>query len=188
MSEKILFPIDVVVGKYYLVPHIFTMEFGGVRHIYLPVSTPMHDDIEIIKFTAKHWHIDWRFVSNRIYKRIIDSDREVFEQVKNVIVEKETDYYTTHQAIDNTVKYLTRKCVRKPLANVFHNVEKIKYYSWPYNLQKAYCGEHLRKNEFGQYVCPHKGAIIDLKYVDENGHAVCPAHLLKFNTETLLAI
>lgn len=185
-----IFPSNVEIGKYYSVPHILCKEFyKGVQNVLLPINTPLHDDVDYINFSTRHYHIDWRFVSNKIYNSIILYKR--YPQLKTKNEQAYIICETNLQGdinIEGDVVYKRVKCQRQYSNINFHNEHQILYNTWPVKLQSAYCGKELKKNNAGQYVCPHKGAVIDLKYVDEFGFAVCPAHLLRFDVSTLKAI
>lgn len=175
------FPKDVQIGKYYEVPHIFCEDFYGVTNVFIPINTPLHDDKEYINFSTRHYHVDWRFVSKRIHNiAAIDNSNPRFKS------KAEQAFVVTK--FEGDIVYKTVKCKRQFSNNEFHNEWPKLYNSWPVKLQAGYCGTELKMNKDGQYVCPHKGAIIDLKYVDEHGYAVCPAHLLRFDVTTLKAI
>lgn len=190
MREKIVFPKDVEISKFYQVPHVMCYDFyDGIKNVLLPINTVLHEDKDYINFEPLHYHIDWRFVPIRLYNRIckdIDlADYFIRSEASKII---QLFGNNLEANTDGKVYYKTIKCKRGYSNNQFHFRFPNAYNGWPAKLQSAFCGEQLRLNERGQYVCPHKGAIIDLKHVDEKGYAVCPAHLLRFNTETLKAI
>ena len=190
MVDKIIFPKDVVVGKFYSVPHVLAYEFYGHTNIPIPINTPLHEDKDYINFNVLHFHIDWRFLNTKIYTDCCidmhEPSYEIKSQVKDVLI---IESAALGKLADTKVFYKNVKCKRSYNNNIFHIEFPIMYHcNWPTKLQIVFCGDHLRINENGQYVCPHKGAIVDLNHKDENGHAVCPAHLLRFNTQTLKAI
>lgn len=54
-------------GKFYKVPAVRVREWNGFRG-WVPVIGPKHDDAEIVNFPWPHFHIDWRFVSTRLFE------------------------------------------------------------------------------------------------------------------------
>lgn len=61
-----------VIGESYSVPCVQTdrewNRWGGNP---IPVIGPEHEDAEIVKFEAPHWHVDWRFVSPKRFDHLI---------------------------------------------------------------------------------------------------------------------
>lgn len=184
------FPSNVEIGKYYEVPHVLCKTFyEWIENVWIPISTPLHDDKEYIKLNVRHYHIDWRFIDTKLYNRVCKEEyrHDLTVKREQAYIVCETDNMG-RKNIGDEIIYKRVKCKRQYLNKDFHNVHQKLYHTWPVELQKGYCGKELKQNSEGQYVCPHKGAIIDLTYVDEYGYAVCPAHLLRFDTKTLKAI
>lgn len=195
MSEKILFPKDVEIGKFYLVPHVFAYSwYDDLKNIFIPINSPKHSDKEYINVSSLHYHVDWRFLDTRIYNRVCRDPWYENEKIRNeaayaVFEEKlYTGLSQSFKQIEDKIEYKKVKCKRPYSVWLMKSELPAMYNSWPIKMQKGYCGQSLRINEHGQYVCPHKGTIIDTKHVDEEGNIVCPAHQLRFNSKTLIAI
>lgn len=188
--DKIIFPSDVQLGKYYKVPHVFCNDFYGVKG-FIPINTPLHEDKDYINFEHLHFHCDWRFLNSRYYKSICRDinfpNYELRSEVSKVILTTLRDGKINTKG---SIVYKAVRAKRKYANNTYFQILEtpIRIEGWRKKIQDAFCGDHLRQNELGQYVCPHKGAIIDLTHVDENGNAVCPAHLLRFDVKTKKAI
>ena len=193
MTEKIIFPENPIVGKYYQVPHVQN-NLGEM----IPINSYLHTDLKYIKFELPHWHIDWRFVSKELYRFFFDDfqlkrTNHSYEQLRTVIClineEMNDKYYWDKRktTFDKQVHYKKVKYKRLYAISSFEkdNPEQMK--QWPKNLREAFCKSKLKK--VGNHlICPHKGMLIDRNCKDENGNYVCPGHLLKFDPFTLKAI
>lgn len=191
---NIIFPKDVEVGKFYLVPHVFTHDwYENLKNIYVPINCPKHSDIEYVGVRAIHYHVDWRFLNTRIYNKVCvdrtDQNHKIRSEAAYALFEiiAHGDEAGKKQ-IEDEIVYKEVKCKRHYSSWLLKSEAPKMYNSWPIKMQKGYCGQQLKLNEQGHYVCPHKGTIIDLKHIDEDGNIVCPAHQLRFDSKTLQAI
>lgn len=196
--EEIRFPKNPEVGKYYMVPCIRVTAALWDGDEYCPVNTHLHEDSKIIKFKYKHWHIDWRFVSRPMHKRkVVETDFNrkdgmIKSEAAQIIVLDEIDF-NLNSTTDHNIYYKRLKCKRQYLAGGFHgtpyyqNITNTNKENWIDCLAETFSGSKLKEIN-GQLICPHKGAVIDRNCKDADGNFVCPAHLLRFNPETLEAI
>lgn len=190
MTEVILFPENVQVGKFYTVPHV-----QNVWGEYWPINSYLHEDAKIIKFPYKHWHIDWRFVHNTLYFEECISIWEPpsFVEVKKVLnlldgeLNDEIPFDKRYTTFNPEVHYKKVKCKRNYGAAMFSTDNRKKLKGWPKDLARHFCKSKLKEVD-GQLICPHKGIVIDRNCKDMDGNYVCPGHLLKFNPETLSVI
>jgi hypothetical protein len=200
MMERIIFPENVEVGKFYLVPHVWigpNKAYSGKNGRYVPINTHLHDDKKVINFTYTHWHIDWRFVDDSMWKAKIENAESVYRcskgkrEVANIIIfcDKGTLDIHTNSTEDATIYYRRVKCKREYRAHEFYknDIYRSKPDQWVNQLPKAFCNSKL-KEDSGNLICPHKGAHIDRNCKDEDGNYVCPAHLLRFDPITLKVV
>lgn len=205
-EERIIFPENVEVGNFYDVPHVWMdrgMEYTGPKKgMFIPINTHLHDDKKVLKFKWKHWHIDWRFVSEVFWKLKIAHETD-FDgkksskgklEVANIVILREDDpeKWHTNGISDPTIYYRRVKCKRQYFANTFYERDihlhtKYKHNNWLIELPKLFCNSKL-KQVGSALICPHKGAHIDKNCKDTDGNYVCPAHLLRFDPVTLKCI
>jgi hypothetical protein len=62
---------DLVLGKFYRVPAVLVSKWWEF-HGWLPVIGPKHEDAEFVNFPWEHFHIDWRFAPERVWRSHID--------------------------------------------------------------------------------------------------------------------
>jgi hypothetical protein len=56
-------------GRFHLVPAVRVTEWRGLRDCWIPVMGPKHEDAEHVKFPWPHFHVDWRYVPQRVWNR-----------------------------------------------------------------------------------------------------------------------
>ena len=61
----------MIIDQFYKVPAIRVTEWHGHKG-WLPVIGPMHEDAEFVNFPWPHFHVDWRFVSWQLWRRLSD--------------------------------------------------------------------------------------------------------------------
>lgn len=162
-----------IVGKYYNVPTVYGELF--YYHAHWPVIGPKHEDAEIINFPWHHYHIDWRFVPQRLLSRV--------------------GYYFTDPGSPHLPG---QRSLATPLAEALRRNDaglpapvmrrlKCKREFAPYPkahfigaLEKKFVGCRLKKD----HICPHRGVPLDSLPRDENGVVQCPAHGLRWNLRT----
>lgn len=188
MHEEIIFPVNVQVGKFYSVPHI-----KNAAGEFIPINSHLHEDKKIINFPLKHWHVDWRFLSNEIYEYETSNCINSFIEGKTILClhhESEIGVWLPRWVTSSIqVVYLKRKCKRSYSAGNFfqENPGRVRNTNWVGELAKTFCHSKLKKVG-GKLICPHKGIVIDESCKDLDGNYVCPGHLLKFNPETLQVV
>lgn len=191
--EKIKFPKDVVVGKRYLVPCVRIGGYSdfGLRTSYVPINSYLHDDIKVIGFKNKHWHIDWRFVSERMMADIKFGHGliglPIPVQRTGLVVLYDKNKQFSNSTNDLTIYYRQRVCLREYNNNECFLKNKIADNvpgKWVENLSAHFKCSKLKESD-GQLICPHKGVVIDKTLIDDKGNYVCPGHLLRFNPKTL---
>jgi len=195
MPEQIIFPVDVEVGKYYKVPCVKAKAiYPFMDWNYIPINSHLHEDVKVIGFKHRHWHIDWRFANRELFNdRVKGARDESSKEVASVISLMETHELDENFMVTDSeeIFYRRLKCKRRYQAGdffsgSFYQMQKSKN-SWPIQLSKKFCSAKLKEIN-GQFICPHKGVVIDKNCKDHDGNYVCPGHLLRFNPKTLQVV
>lgn len=171
------------VGKFYRVPCIkgAGSKYDGIfSDEWIPVVGPEHSDAEIIGFPYRHWHVDWRFASGRVFERAKrqhftrNGDSDVF----NYVLQRYASLGSGREDLDNpfvaTGEVVQRrvKCRRELPAYPHQRA------AWMPKLEEKFataCMKHM--------VCPHRG--IPLDGCPRDGDVVtCPGHGLRWNVKT----
>lgn len=167
------------IGKYYSVPTVYGQLYATLAH--WPVIGPKHEDAEIINFPDLHYHVDWRFVPQRLLARV--------------------GWDFTMRRSSCSFDLPGQRSLGMPLHEGHMNVEglpppiqrrlKCKRDFPPYPaasfiapLEKKFAGCRLKKN----HACPHRGVPLGSLPRDEHGVAQCPAHGLRWNLNTGLMV
>lgn len=176
------------VGESYVVPCIkartvFTngskvANWGGE---WIPVLGPVHRDAEIINFPFLHYHVDWRFVSERVFQRVARDrlDRFVLAQPLMVHPSKPNERAEDEKemVVESVVPdYRMRECKRE--MQTWFSFVGYETVRWMKGLEES-CA-HLKMENM---VCPHRGT--PLKGCPQDGDVVhCPNHGLRWNVKT----
>lgn len=165
-------PIMAEIGKYYKVPcpHIPQSYCGST---WVPVLGPKHSDLEI-NFTQQHFHIDWRFATERLifgrqfpHAQVITCNGEVGNFAMEIYGEPVLKRRKCRRGMPDFPSIET--CAKQRARNFFVQFE---------NAKIAECAKLI-----DGHTCPHKG--IDLRPFEKpDGTAICPGHGLKFNMRT----
>lgn len=150
------------IGRFYKVPTVR----GRLYHIERdwPVIGPKHEDGKHISFPYQHFHIDWRFVSVRDYRRVCG--RAVVAVAGIVLLEGNG----RPNAVLPSPVIRYRKCVRE--------IEPFPGAPWLAELQAAFADHKLK-----DMICPHRG--LPLAGCPQTDDVVtCPGHGLKWNVRT----
>lgn len=161
-----------IVGKNYLVPCVL-YEPNGIGEkgsVWLPVFGPLHGDKEIIKFPERHWHLDWRFMS----QRKIDGRGCHRAFIRD-------HYFSVPLSVS------PRSCLEKePTEKRLKCVREMPKYPisvipWLKELNAAFRGQRVIQAG-GCSVCPHRGLSLD-GLGDDPKRTVCRGHGLVWNLE-----
>ena len=150
----------VEVGSFYLVNTVVRKADRAI----VPVHGPQHADREIIKFPFRHWHIDWRFVSNPIY-----AEYEQWSMGFDMPWE-------TPINVNNTTGEVKRRRLR--CRRQFGEYAPLERILWLSALQEKY-----RNAKMKNFICPHQGIPCNATPI-KDGVVVCRGHGLAFNVET----
>lgn len=174
---------EPVVGRYYRVPCVRVPE--RERLPWIPVFGPLHDDAEWLNFTAKHFHVDPRFMGDRLLRRYVGirwSGRSWAAQSLGRPVSV-TDW-KTGEPLPGAIYVPTMRrlrCLRRmpmfpcPLRRLDGPVADRK--ARPFDVE--YRGAHPDARLINGR-CPHRG--IDLRSMpeDPDGMVTCPGHGLRW--------
>lgn len=160
---------------------------------WIPVIGPIHDDLEVLGFEPRHWHVDFRFLRKKD-QRTFDKHfghRLVYTQPITAVLPDLPSLDCTvpghrhwlgsirvdelpHEGIPPE-SYM-RVMRRKMMADYPSYPRTI---SWLRPLEDAYQGHRLKAG----MVCPHKG--VDLSGIQPvDGVITCPLHGLGWCAET----
>lgn len=130
----------------------------------VPVLGPKHEDKDIIGFPHPHYHVDWRFVTKKLFNTCGPwrSDGAAHEFAK-VLESRHVERLET-----------VRLKMRRPFR--VWPVERAKWFNL---LQDAYQDKTAHRG-----ICPHKGADMKTLPVDADGCVTCPLHGLKWDAKT----
>lgn len=149
------------IGRYYRVPVIWNQRWRQ----FVPVLGPLHEDRAIIGFPEEHWHIDWRFVTERFWLR----------HSLGRLTPLATPISKRNTTGDVTMRRL--KCKRA--MPVFPARTAGGPIPWLPALEDAYAGATLKCGR----ICPHQGLPLAGCPV-QDGVVVCPGHGLAWDVAT----
>lgn len=158
-----------VVGRFYLVPFVrFT--WLGVEADW-PVLGSMHTDADVLKFTARHYHVDPRFVGAKLASRISVYGEDVAELIQR--------YPLSPRHGSKDVLPLGRPAVRKfrcATADIpyFHGHQPSIG-----ELRRLYEPAIAIRRADGRKLCPHRKVDLSQFPADANGLVTCPLHGLR---------
>lgn len=168
-----------VVGKFYLVPTIHYVYCEMTD--YWPVIGPKHNDIEYFNFYPLHYHVDGRFLSKRVSRRL---SRYVYPRfsvsdgpwpcVNSRPLSQRDHIRGNNHSLPHPV-WRRRKCLFSVAKYVYGEVAAVK----ELNDAMAGCRPILAKN--GRYLCPHRKSDITTIPAGPDGVLVCPLHGLKID-------
>lgn len=145
-----------VVGCYYLVPTV-QGRWYGINAVW-PVIGPRHNDKDIIGFKPEHYHLDVRFVPQRVIAATFRADiyldffKGPLHEVSSPLV--------------NRRRRLKRQMPEYPMVKM----------RWHEDLETCFRAHVLGK----RMLCPHRGVPLKGQPV-RDGIVTCPAHGLQWN-------
>jgi hypothetical protein len=161
---------EPVIGQRYLVPCV-SMSFCGAPDegmAWIPVIGSRHEDREIIGFKQFHWHYDFRFVSDRVFRASGGTPPITSIDMKGVLVGADTGSV-------EKVRMCRRKMPAYPLDAHFRVA-----------LETAFADAEVVVVE-GCRLCPHQGLPLDGLPVDSAGAVTCPGHGLCWSKDGRMA-
>lgn len=174
-----------IVGEFYKVPCMQVLPSNRIPLAdpfgWVPVLGPLHEDFEILEFRLAHYHIDWRFVSEAVWRRAVQ-DVDQGAAVGHVLSTVLSNTHGTpwRQKVEGTPELRRIKC-RRAMPDFPHNSTiPDRSYRWErLERAQAFTCSKLKPGN----VCPHRG--IDLTpFIKEDGTVTCPGHGLRFDART----
>lgn len=159
------------VGQMYRVPCVRVSKHHWLGSGWVPVIGPEHEDAEIVNFPYQHFHIDWRFVSDRGF-RAAGGDGLIPSRVLGIPVMREDTH--SRAVIEEGPMPMLRKCRRAMPAYP----RRPALTAWLHELEAKFANCKMTG-----MVCPHRG--LPLVGAQTDGDVVtCPGHGLRWNFKT----
>lgn len=156
----------MIIGKLYEVAAIEVRNWYGLDG-FIPIVGPEHQDVEFINFPWDHWHIDWRFASQKIVRHF---DYRPLNHLYAYVVMRVGTNGIPIAFGEPVIKRMT--CKRE----------------WPeYPWQQANWLPDLTRQfrcaKIVNGVCPHRGIPVSAMH-REGDVLTCPGHGLQWNAVT----
>jgi hypothetical protein len=150
------------IGQFYKVPCVRGKYYNVVAD--WPVIGPQHEDKEFVGFSWQHYHIDWRFVPQPLFKPV------GFNFGAPLMTSSVLNP-------DGLPKPVMR---RRKMQRAMPDFTEVRWRAkWFPKMEAAYAGCKLKPG----LVCPHRG--IPLAGQFQDGDVVtCPGHGLRWNVKT----
>lgn len=158
---------SMTVGKFYTVPAVRVRTWHGFSG-WLPVIGPKHEDAEFINFPWQHYHLDWRFAPDSVFKKLSYWRGPTF--VYGAAIQCPDTRGT--RVIDEGPVQKRMKCKREPPAYPFDSAP------WVKALAAKYACAKLTKG-----LCPHRGIPVTAM-IRDGDILTCPGHGLRWNALT----
>lgn len=183
-----------VVGQWYLVPCV--LYWWSDLKAWWPVIGPKHDDVEHLAFEQVHYHLDRRFLPERMFRGTKpyvtpSGERRFWRSADTQLAARPLGEYgpgTRHNADSATGGPLPAPVLRKRrciVADVgFPALADEGVYGTFDRFHAAYEGKRCGRDADGHLICPHKGARLSSLAADRNGVVTCPLHGLAVNVRT----
>lgn len=178
MLEKIENISSPIVGNYYLVPCVQLIPKYAIREgydLFCPVISPLHEDKELLNFPFKHWHFDFRFVSENMWARFVFKNGWTTNRHHGTVLHqfRLNEDQKEQQVVSIKSVYKRRKMKREmtefPYSKNFMS-----------KIEPAYRKCALKDD----LVCPHRGVNLKGLPLTVDGNVVCPAHGLMWNLQS----
>jgi hypothetical protein len=166
---------EVEVGREYMVDCVRTFTHSIFQGEWIPITGPLHEDREIIRFVYEHYHIDWRFVTQALMEHVEQTTRREHPDRLDIILLGFP--LSIGHAIGKGApqKRMPLRCKRPSALWPDKNVV------WLAELERAFINKRACHD-----ICPHRG--ISLVGAPEDPHCpgarVCPGHGLAWDRST----
>lgn len=167
---------EPIIGNKYRIPCLRYKDGSP----WIPIRGDKHaDDAEFFSSSEPHYHVDWRFAGNLVFKylemKLLDFD-DINDAPLIVLP-------TTLPIHDHEISNRKKLCLREELP--YPTSTRPRAWDLPYGtyqriwfrdeLYKIYKGRELTDN-----TCPHRGYNMSDVPTNCKGHKVCPLHGLTF--------
>lgn len=162
-----------VVGKFYLVPAILWDwgQRGNPQH-WWPVIGPKHNDIEFFNFTAKHYHVDPRFLTHR-HKIYLSPSR--YGSAEQTVLGQPLNNRDLPEGPESPM-WRKMKCSKSYVDYPFGETEQV------IQINKHWAGQQCDRSKFG-WICPHRNVHLG-SVAAISGVITCPLHGMKIDAVT----
>lgn len=181
------------IGHYYLVPCV--RYWYDSRLAWWPVVGPKHEDAEHLNFSAVHYHLDRRFLPERMlrnrggYSHRRGDRSRFWRSADTDIAARPLSEFCERESLSG--RHLEggplpapvlrkRRCIVADVGFPGRADEGV--HPQFDRFHAAYEGRRCGRNADGQLVCPHKGAALGSLAPDRNGIVTCPLHGLAIDT------
>lgn len=156
---------ELQVGRYYLVRAILYPWYGKLA--WWPILGPAHTDAEFFAFTARHFHIDARFVSDYRIRHASARWSPGFELLFNAPL--------ASRGLELPKPERRRlRCARAKFEYPFPLRREIQ------EINAAFAGRQAKRAKTG-WICPHRRALLNGFPPDGEGVITCPLHGLRID-------
>lgn len=157
------------IGRYYRVPSVYVNNWWRFQG-WLPVIGPMHEDAEFVNFPWQHFHIDWRFAPERVWRGLRDWPREGSHFGSPI----QCPDSFGKRVIERGPEPRLMKYKRDPGAFPVERANQ----TWLPSLRAKYACAKLLNG-----LCPHRGIPVSAMHRDGD-ILTCPGHGLQWNAVT----
>ena len=176
-------PGQATIGRIYEVPLAFLARDYSIifrRGECVPIIGPGHDDPEINPQLGRHWHIDWRFVDARAYRRTVGLRGGVrFPNATG------NSFRSSRILMADIIHHLdrgARKCRRLPVQFPTGFQDALGFWhelKWQASLEQIHAKDSAACGK-----CPHRGFPLQGQpFVEGTRVRVCPGHGLAWDEE-----
>lgn len=177
------------IGRYYRVPAVFG-KWDSFSARWWPVIGPMHEDAEIVGFDARHYHIDPRFLPERIWRRSLwgNEARSAWRvggdsgRVAAAPVQFAPDDFRNLYGTEMMQPALRRMRCKRGMPDRSWMIlrDGRTAVGWGATMEGAYADARLKPG----MICPHRGAPLASCPVGPDRTVVCPLHGLRWHVDT----
>ncbi|WP_226018660.1 hypothetical protein [Novosphingobium sp. FKTRR1] len=173
-----------VVGRFYMVPVIRDFYWHGIKHDW-PVLGPMHTDVDHFNFPYPHYHVDIRFLTKALMRRV--ASKWGYASVADDLVARAASVATCYplmKVMFPLPAHAPLPLGRPPLARKFCSTSVV-----PFTLQDRKPFPALRaaypdpapaiRRMDGRLLCPHRKVDLSTFAPDAAGVVTCPVHGLR---------
>ena len=164
------------IGQYYKIPCVKTTPRQRIgRGEWMPVIGPLHEDAEIIDFPYPHWHVDWRFASQKQRDRIAYGPFGYDERRLYALLIQHHTCDGQDLLVESAIPTPRRMKCKRRMPPYPMEVARLTFLR---KLEAAYAHCTLKNK-----ICPHRG--FPLAGVEQHGNVVtCPGHGLRWHLKT----
>lgn len=163
-----------VVGRFYMVPSVHFNWCNVVT--YWPVLGPLHEDARFFNFANPHYHIDARFVTARLARRVTFSAETVEGQAQRSPLSKRSD---ENVDIPRHRPSLRRfRCRRADFPYEHGSQPRVGALRSHFGDDGTTAPDAIRLAD-GRLLCPLRKVDLSQFTPDENGFVTCPLHGLR---------